>query len=66
MNGHFESKPNRRMPNGTYGGVRGKGAKAKTLAPRPTRFYSSVGIYGLIIQLFFVFDLALLLPRERY
>ena len=26
------------MPNGTYGGVRGKGAKAKTLAPRPTRF----------------------------
>ena len=25
------------MPNGTYGGVRGKGAKAKTLAPRPTR-----------------------------
>jgi len=26
------------MPNGTYGGVRGKGAKAKTLAPRPTQF----------------------------
>ena len=26
------------MPNGTYGGVRGKGAKAKTLAPRPTRY----------------------------
>ncbi len=25
------------MPNGMYGGVRGKGAKAKTLAPRPTR-----------------------------
>ena len=25
------------MPNGTYGGVRGKGAKAKTLAPQPTR-----------------------------
>ncbi|MBR1475149.1 MAG: hypothetical protein IJ613_06215, partial [Muribaculaceae bacterium] len=24
--------------NGTYGGVGGKGAKAKTLAPRPTRF----------------------------
>ena len=40
MNGHFESKPNRRMPNGTYGGVRGKGAKAKTLAPRPTRFHA--------------------------
>ncbi|MBR1552234.1 MAG: hypothetical protein IJ632_07950, partial [Muribaculaceae bacterium] len=32
-----ESKPNRRMPNGTYGGVGGKGAKTKTLAPRPTR-----------------------------
>ncbi len=27
------------MPNGTYGGVGGKGAKAKTLAPRPTRFW---------------------------
>ena len=35
------------MPNGTYGGVRGKGAKAKTLAPRPTRFAPWAGRAGL-------------------
>ena len=31
---------NRRMPNGTYGGVRGKETKAgqKTFVSRPTRF----------------------------
>ena len=40
---------NRRMPNGTYGGVRGKGAKAKTLAPRPTRFsFGRMSKYNLI------------------
>ena len=29
------------MPNGMYGGVRGKGTKTgqKTFVPRPTRFY---------------------------
>ena len=31
------------MPNGTYGGVRGKGAKAKTLAPRPTQLIAPKG-----------------------
>ena len=34
---------NRRMPNGTYGGVRGKETKVgqKTFVSRPTRFLTS-------------------------
>ena len=34
------------MPNSTYGGVGGRGAKAKTLAPRTTRF---LGVQGMSI-----------------
>ena len=34
------------MPNGTYGGVRGKETKAgqKAFVSRPTRFYTGLGI----------------------
>ena len=38
----FENELNRRMPNGTYGGVRGKETKVdqKTFVSRPTRLLS--------------------------
>ena len=32
------------MPNSTYGGVGGRGAKAKTLAPRTARFLEFQGM----------------------
>ena len=40
----FENELNRRMPNGTYGGVRGKETKVgqKTFVSRPARFVLAV------------------------
>ena len=41
------------MPNSTYGGVGGRGAKAKTLAPRNTRFFGVPGNvdFGLLLKM---------------
>ena len=43
---------NRRMPNGTYGGVRGKETKVgqKTFVSRPTRFNVSIERWDLLAQ----------------
>ncbi len=41
------------MPNSTYGGVGGRGAKAKTLASRTARFLESPGDvdFGLLLKM---------------
>ena len=47
------------MPNGMYGGVRGKGTKTgqKTFVPRPTRLLV-VGVFSAVFKVFVFPDIA--------